>query len=136
MANTITTNNIVGFGYAPCGCYTGIWMGVTPPPRCAAHAEGVASGGVGAEHATAIEEFLVGHTVTRSNNLISNAITNAHISPPSLDVLFSQMGEEIGRHLGKAIAKGDDGTAERDLWTMAMQHLEALRVAVDRARKP
>jgi len=27
-------------GYAACGCYVGPWMSITPPPRCAAHADG------------------------------------------------------------------------------------------------
>lgn len=30
-------------GYVPCGCYTGAWWGVTPPPRCSVHAESATS---------------------------------------------------------------------------------------------
>lgn len=112
----------------PCGCYIGVWMGVTPPPRCQQHAM---------EQVTTRPppQPTLPYDGAGWGGRLRDAVVRP-IPADTLNALFSQMGSELGKELGKAIAKGDDGTAERDLWALAMQALELLRASVDRARKP
>lgn len=129
MATGDPPMHMINSNTLPCGCYTGVWMGVTPPPRCPQH-----SGEVGVVHPwtdTVTGTRLLPGVETDFTKIFERALARtANHAPILAQNHIHALGEWIGKNLGASAAKGDDGIAEHDCWQMALRALQDLRKAI------
>ncbi len=120
-----------------CGCYVGVWHGVTPPPICDFHAQlqntKVGGGVVAPLGATGMTPGLVDALKGPWRDLVA-ASSPVGTDDWQLDHALTRVARGIGMEMGEA-ACDNDRAAEHDLWECAMQAVIAARTAIARARE-
>src|SRR5687767_8126693 len=96
-----------------CGCWTGPWWGINPPPQCYEHQYGSSSNRI---------------TVTRTvKRYVPEPAPTVATPPP--DELIDTVHAGILREAATAIESGNP--AAHDAWQLVLQHIEPLRAAIE-----
>jgi hypothetical protein len=112
--------------YLNCGCWTGPYHSVMPPPRCAQH-----SGGTWTQTWTepSLPEDWVDILRGAAPGTSAGKLTIAE--PPSIETRLAEVADRIKQLVS---VERDDNPAVADAWQLALDQLRQLQTAVVRAR--
>lgn len=106
-----------------CGCWTGAWWGITPPPRCDYH-----SG------RTRVRNRDTGTWTEHSDYRITTT-TPVDMSKYVGTYDLNAMLNACEKFIAACVIDCRPNPAAHDAWQLALECLEPLRAAIERARK-
>lgn len=102
-----------------CGCWTGPWWGINPPPKCD-------------YHSGRSQRWPVDHGWTRTAAVTSTSTDATKFIPVNdLDKLYAALKKLIAT----TAIDAEGNPALHDAWQLALQALDPVRAAIERARQ-